>query len=287
MSRKQIGIVLVALATAGLIGLGMAGTRGAGHIPAVKALMPARAGSSQQPQTVRFVKDPSPAPAFLASDLNGNPISTVQWRGKVTLLDFWATWCGPCREEIPELNDLQKEFGDKLQILGASVDEAPPEAVKTFDERTGIIYPVFMANSQLQAEYGGVAALPTIFIADTEGRIVAKNVGLRPASEYELEIKALLGSTKGVQIETFEDTGQVFLKNAKNATELPGIDLSKLTASQKRVALKKLNSENCTCGCNLTLAECRMIDTSCPTSGGLAEEIVKQVARAPHGSTSN
>jgi hypothetical protein len=79
------------------------------------------------------------------------------------------------------------------------------------------------------------------------------------------------------KIETFEDTGQIFLKNAKNATELPGVDLSKLTPAQKQVALKRMNSESCTCGCRLTLAQCRINDTACPTSRQIANKIVQEI----------
>jgi hypothetical protein len=79
-------------------------------------------------------------------------------------------------------------------------------------------------------------------------------------------------------IETFEDTGQVFLANAANATELPGVDFSKLTAEQKKAALKRMNSENCNCGCELTIAQCRINDTACEVSTALAKKIVEDVA---------
>ena len=96
-------------------------------------------------------------------------------------------------------------------------------------------------------------------------------------SVYDREIRALAGMSVDAKIETFEDTGQIFLKNAKNATELPGVDLSKLTPAQKQVALKRMNSESCTCGCRLTLAQCRINDTACPTSRQIANKIVQEI----------
>ena len=80
------------------------------------------------------------------------------------------------------------------------------------------------------------------------------------------------------RVETFVDTGQVFLKNAANATELPGVSFKGLTAEQKKRALRRLNSESCTCGCNLTLSQCRVNDGECPVSGKLAAQVVKEVA---------
>jgi hypothetical protein len=82
------------------------------------------------------------------------------------------------------------------------------------------------------------------------------------------------------KVETFEDTGQIFLKNAARASELPEVDFSGLNAEQKKGALKRLNSETCICGCGLTLAQCRINDTACEISKGLAAKVVKEVAEA-------
>jgi hypothetical protein len=80
------------------------------------------------------------------------------------------------------------------------------------------------------------------------------------------------------RVETFVDLGQIFLKNAANATELPGVSFKGLTAEQKKSALRRLNSETCTCGCKLTLSQCRVNDTECPVSGKLARQVVKEAA---------
>ena len=174
--------------------------------------------------------------------------------GKVVLLNFWATWCPPCREEIPDLIELQNKYDGRLQIIGLSVDTGSPETVERFAEERKINYPVAIASPELEAKFGGVMGLPTSFLVDTEGRVVQKHVGLHDPVLYDREIRILLSLPVEAKIEMFEDTGQILLANAKNATELPGVDLSKLTLAQKKAALRQLNEQKCTCGCNLTLA---------------------------------
>jgi thiol-disulfide isomerase/thioredoxin len=228
-------------------------------------------------RVIRFASNPAPMPPFLVNDLDGSFVSTAALQGKVVVLNFWATWCPPCREEIPEMIALANRYKDRLQIIGVSMDDAPPEEVREFAKAAGINYPVVMGSRAIAAEYGGVPALPTSFVADPHGRIVEKHVGLYPPEVYESEIRALLGLPVNARIETFEDTGQIFLKNAALATELPGVDLSGLTPERKRVALKRMNSENCTCGCNLTIAQCRINDSSCSISKQLAANIVREI----------
>jgi thiol-disulfide isomerase/thioredoxin len=244
------------------------------------------AGSDDDPALVlRFASNPSPMPPFLVNDLDGNVISTASWRGKVVLVNFWATWCPPCRDEIPEMIELANRYKDRLQIIGISQDDdAPPEEVRAFAAQMGINYPVVMGSNALSAEYGGVPALPTSFVVNPDGRVVQKHVGLYPIEVYENEIRSLLGMHVDAKVETFEDAGQIFLKNAANATELPGVDFKGLSAEQKRAALKRLNSESCTCGCKLTIAQCRINDSSCSTSQGLAQKIVREIRSAHPGS---
>jgi thiol-disulfide isomerase/thioredoxin len=228
-------------------------------------------------KVIRFASNPSPMPPFLVNDLDGNVVSTAALHGKVVLLNFWATWCPPCREEIPEMIALAGRYKDRLQIIGVSMDDAPPEEVREFAREVGINYPIVMGSRTISAEYGGVPALPTSFVANPDGRIVEKHIGLYPPEVYESEIRALLGLSVNARIETFEDTGQIFLKNAVRATELPGVDFQGLTADQRRAALKRLNSESCTCGCGLTIAQCRINDTSCSVSKQLAADIVREM----------
>ena len=230
-------------------------------------------------RVIRFASNPESAPPFLLLSLDGKPVSTAEWKGKVVLLNFWATWCEPCREEIPEMIDIAARYKDRVEVIGASVDEAQPGEVLEFTKKVGITYPVVMAAQDLVGEYGGVPALPTSFVIDTQGRVVQKHVGLYPTEVYETEIRSLLGLPVNATVETFKDTGQIFLKNAAFATELPGVDLKKLNEDQKKVALKQMNAHSCDCGCALTIAQCRINDSSCPISLRLAKDIVKEAAQ--------
>lgn len=240
---------------------------------------PPASADSNSIQLIKFASNPQLVPPFLVNDLSGNMISTAEWRGKVVLLNFWATWCPPCREEIPALIALQAEYKNRLQIIGVSMDDAVDEnKVDAFAKQAGINYPIVMASPELVAEYGGVPALPTSFVVNPEGRVVQKHIGLHEPAEYEAEVRALLALPVNAKVELFQDTGQIFLKNATLATVLPGVDMKGLTKEQKLIALKRMNTETCTCGCGLTVAQCRINDTTCDISKHLAGEIVKQVA---------
>jgi len=237
----------------------------------------AESNEGDSEMVIRFASNPQPLPPFLLSDLDGDVVSTASWRGKVVILNFWATWCPPCREEIPEMIELSKRFKDRLQIVGVSMDDAPEDEVRQFTRNLGIDYPIVMGSGALSREYGGVPALPTTFVANTEGRIVQKHEGLYPIDMYDSEIRSLLGMQVDAKVETFEDTGQIFLKNAIHAKDLPGVDFKGLSEDQKHAALKRLNSQMCTCGCRLTIAQCRINDSSCSTSQQLAEKIVREI----------
>lgn len=257
--------------------------RTAANAPVVSAKPAAsmhNVGDSEKIPTLYFAKDPEVVPPFLVRDIAGDMVSTAALKGKVVILNFWATWCGPCREEIPELIALQAQYKDQIQIVGISEDEAPPAQVAQFVQKAGINYPVVMSSGPLEKEYGGIAALPTSFFVNRDGRVVAKDVGVYPAEYYDLQVKSLLGMPVNAHVENFKDTGQIFLKNAAHATELPGVSFAGLTPDQKKAALRQLNSKTCTCGCGLTLAECRINDTTCPISTGLAMKIVHAVAHS-------
>jgi thiol-disulfide isomerase/thioredoxin len=238
-------------------------------------LFPFSPSAEDRQPTIRFVRNPDLAPDFSLTGLDGRPVTLAGSKGKVILLNFWATWCGPCRAEIPDLVELQNKYKDHLQILGLVVDDEDQDAIKDFAEKFGINYPVALATNEIRLQYGGIPALPTSFVLDSDGRIVQKHEGLRDPVLYETEIRALLGLSIGnVKVETFEDTGQIFLKNAERATELPGVNLSKLTPDQKISALHKFNAETCTCGCTYTLAQCRIYDRNCQVSKAAISKII-------------
>jgi len=243
------------------------------------SFVPVLAAPQNRQPTIRFVRNPDPAPDFNLTALDGKAVTLAGSKGRVILLNFWATWCGPCRAEIPDLIELQNKYKDRLQILGLVVDDDDQDAIKEFTEKFGINYPVALATNDIRMQYGGIVALPTSFVLDAEGRIVQKHEGLRDPVLYEAEIRALLGLPIGnVKVETFEDTGQIFLKNADRATELPGVDLSKLTPEQKISALHKFNAQTCNCGCSFTLAQCRIYDRDCQISKAATSKIIAALA---------
>jgi thiol-disulfide isomerase/thioredoxin len=242
--------------------------------------------SAQQDQdqdsrpVIRFVRNPDLAPDFKLISLDGKPLTLAALQGKVVLLNFWATWCGPCRAEVPDLVALQDRYKDRLQIIGLNVDDEEAD-IKQYVEETGINYPVAMTSNDVRIQFGGIPALPTSFVLDTEGRVVQKHVGLWNPGVYETEIRALLGMPIMAKVETFEDKGEVFLSHADRATELPGVDLSKLTPEQKKIALHRFNADTCTCGCKFTLAQCRIWDSACAVSKAATEKIIAKVSAAP------
>lgn len=131
------------------------------------------------------------APDFRLPKLGGGEAGVSSYLGKVILLDFWATWCAPCKAEIPDFIDLQERYGkDGLQIVGVALDKM--EAVEKFAPGMKMNYPVLFGNETVSALYGGISALPTTFIIDRKGNIVTSFEGFQPKSVFESEIKKLL-----------------------------------------------------------------------------------------------
>lgn len=136
--------------------------------------------------------DSAKAPAWELRDLDGKLVKSSDFDGKVVILDFWATWCAPCKAEIPGFVELQKQYGDRgLIVVGISLDEGGPAVVKRFMTQFGMNYPVVLGDVGLMKAFGGTA-IPTTLIIDRSGNIVSRHIGFAPKETFESEIKPLL-----------------------------------------------------------------------------------------------
>lgn len=132
-------------------------------------------------------------PNFRLNDVNGNPVSLADYRGKVVLVDFWATWCGPCRQEIPHLKDLYAENRDRgFVILAIAMDENGVRVVPPFVKAQQISYKVLLGTPEVEELFGGIVGYPTTFLIDRSGQVVDKTLGYRPKQYFEERLKTLL-----------------------------------------------------------------------------------------------
>jgi cytochrome c biogenesis protein CcmG, thiol:disulfide interchange protein DsbE len=166
MSSKRILIYgIVALC---LIGLYVAGRR--------KAQTPTKAASGNA------------APDFAVTTIDGKKLSLSEYRGKVVLLDFWATWCTPCREEIPHFVEMQEKYGPQgFQVIGISMDD-DAKPVREFSQKFKMNYPVAVGDDKLAQSFGGVLGLPVNLVIDRDGRIVKKYLGATEASVFDKDV---------------------------------------------------------------------------------------------------
>lgn len=135
------------------------------------------------------------APDFVLTDLNGHSGKLSDYRGKIVILDFWATWCGPCRMLIPHFVELYKMYKDSgLEVIGVAMDRGGVKTVKPFVEKYGIDYTNFIGDREVAMKYGGLRGIPTTFVITKEGRIFKKYVGVPPNPRvvFENDIKSLL-----------------------------------------------------------------------------------------------
>ncbi|HUJ20608.1 MAG TPA: TlpA disulfide reductase family protein [Bryobacteraceae bacterium] len=155
-------------------------------------------GCSSRSKTVKAAsvkadKDRKKAPDFELKDANGHTVRLSDYRGKVVLLDFWATWCGPCKIEIPWFEEFERQNRDKgFAVIGVAMDEEGWEVVKPFAQRFGINYRVVVGNDSIAELFGGVDALPTTFLIDRDGKIASVHVGLSGRRDFEDGIQELL-----------------------------------------------------------------------------------------------
>jgi len=141
----------------------------------------------------REVKPSKRAPDFTLKDARGERLRLSDYKGRVVLLNFWATWCVPCRTEIPWFVDFEKEFQPRgFTVLGVSMDEDGWKAIDPYVAEHKINYPIVLANEEVNELYGGIEALPTTMLIGRDGKVAFLHAGLVSREDYEKEIRQLL-----------------------------------------------------------------------------------------------
>jgi thiol-disulfide isomerase/thioredoxin len=155
---------------------------------------PASLDSEQETASAACMADAKPAKLdFTMKDLDGKEVSLTSYKGKVILLNFWATWCGPCKAEIPGFVELQAKYKNDLVVVGYSVDDEAPKA-RAFATEYKMNYPILLGEGRedVQDAYGPIWGIPASFIISRDGRVCKKHLGIAPKAVFEREIKALL-----------------------------------------------------------------------------------------------
>jgi peroxiredoxin len=133
------------------------------------------------------------APNFKLKAQDGSVVELAKLKGKVVVVNFWATWCGPCRKEIPGFMEVYKEYKEKgLEIVGVSLDQQGWGVVKTYLERMPISYPVVVGDADLAEAYGGIDAIPATFIIDKKGNVAKRHIGYMSKPDFEKIVKSML-----------------------------------------------------------------------------------------------
>ena len=142
-----------------------------------------------------------PAPNFSLKDADGNAVNLADYRGKVVLVNFWATWCGPCEAEIPWFIEFEKKYKDQgFAVLGVSMDDDGWKSVRPYIASHKINYRVMLGSEVVSAQFGEIESLPTSFVLDREGRIASNHIGLVDKVDYQNEIVKLLEDPKNTAL---------------------------------------------------------------------------------------
>ena len=177
-NRNPLALVVVGLIVAAMLYFGMHAARRSGPVSSIAKS--------------------SPAPDFTLESLDGKNMRLSDLRGKAVLLNFWATWCGPCKIETPWLVELQNQYGSQgLQVIGVAMDDSGKEDIARFAKNMGVNYPVLLGKEAVGDAYGGVPALPETFFIGRDGKIVDKIIGLKGKAEIEDSIKKALDTQAG------------------------------------------------------------------------------------------
>jgi thiol-disulfide isomerase/thioredoxin len=157
--------------------------------------MARRSGGTEAPM---ILGKTTPAPDFTLESIDGKSLKLSDLRGKAVLLNFWATWCGPCKIETPWLVEMQNEYGAQgLQIVGIAMDDSGKDEIAKFAKDMGVNYPVLLGKEAVGDAYGGVPALPESFFIGRDGKIVDRIIGLRGKADIEDSIKKALSTQVG------------------------------------------------------------------------------------------
>lgn len=186
MKRNAAAILVVTLVVAVMIYAGVRSSRGSGRTAMI--------GNSEalQPNDAKGKM----APDFSLQDLDGKPVKLSDLRGKAVLLNFWATFCGPCKVEMPWLIELQKQYGPQgLQIVGVALDDSGKDTIEKFAKNMGVNYLILQGEDSVGDAYGAVG-LPATYFIDRNGKIIDSALGLVSRSEIEDDIKKSLTETK-------------------------------------------------------------------------------------------
>lgn len=177
MKRNPLALLVVAVAVAGMLFVGFRMSR--------------RSGVSAAPRLTQATI----APDFSLESLDGKNLRLSDLRGKAVLLNFWATWCGPCKIEMPWFVELQNQYGSQgLQIVGIAMDDASKEDIAKFAKDMGVNYPILIGKEAVGDAYGGVPAMPESFFIGRDGKVVDKILGLKGKGEIEEAIKKALNT---------------------------------------------------------------------------------------------
>ncbi len=143
----------------------------------------ATAGETQAVETAAVAVAPSTD--FVLNDLTGGELKLADYRGEVVILDFWATWCGPCKMVMPYLQKIHEDYAEEgIRVVALSVDRKGPAVVRQFIDQSGYTFPVAMAGAELQKAYGGIRSIPTTFIIGPDGQVAEQMVGAHPMNDY-------------------------------------------------------------------------------------------------------
>src|SRR5215469_18018774 len=158
-------------------------------------------GSTTVRAAVKGDKDRKAAPDFMLKDADGKTVHLSDYKGKVVLLDFWATWCGPCKIEIPWFMEFEQQLKDKgFAVVGVSMDEDGWNVVKPYIQQYKVNYRILLGNDQVGEIYGGVESLPTTFLIDRQGKIASVHIGLSGKDEFKNAINQLLDTPRTTSI---------------------------------------------------------------------------------------